>query len=53
MKTLIVTLALTVSPGLALAQCFGDHAAKDETAMTCAPGTVFDETAKNCVPTTG
>lgn len=52
MKTLIATLALTLLPGLAMAQCFG-HAAKEETAMTCAPGTVYDEDAQNCVPTTG
>lgn len=52
MKTLIVTLTLSLVPGMALATCFG-HAAKEDTAMTCAPGTVYDEDAKNCVPTTG
>lgn len=51
MKTLIAALALAVTPGLALATCFGH--AKEEVTMTCAPGTVYDEDAQACVPTTG
>jgi len=51
MKLTLAALALAVMPGLAMATCFGHE--KEQTAMTCAPGTVFDEDAQNCVPTTG
>lgn len=51
MKTLIAALVLAVAPGLALAQCFGHD--KEQTAMSCAPGTVLDKETKTCVPTTG
>lgn len=51
MKTLLAALVLAIVPGLATAACFGH--AKEETAMTCAPGTDFDEETQTCVPTTG
>lgn len=51
MKTLLAALVLALAPGLAMAQCFGH--AKEQTAMTCAPGTILDEDTQTCVPTTG
>ena len=51
MKLTLAAFALAVMPGLAMAMCSGyGH---DQTAMTCAPGSVYDEDTKNCVPTTG
>ncbi|MXQ07022.1 adenylosuccinate lyase [Alphaproteobacteria bacterium GH1-50] len=51
-KTLLAALALTALPGLAAAQCFGDHA-KEQVTMSCAAGSVFDAETQRCVPTTG
>ena len=45
--TLIATIALALSPGLAAAMCSG-HPVK----MTCADGQVFDDETRSCVPVT-
>ena len=51
-KTLLAALALSTLPGLAMAQCFGDHA-KEQVTMSCAAGSVYDADTQRCVPTTG
>jgi hypothetical protein len=49
-KTILTTLILTVVPGLALAQ--GCHNGMDPTeqAMSCLPGSHWDEQTASCVP---
>lgn len=53
-KMLLVASVLVASPSLALAMgCnWGSHAIKEDVAMSCAEGTVWDTDAKNCVPLT-
>lgn len=51
LKFLMAALALSVSPSLALAACFGDHA-KEEIVMSCTDGTVYDADTQACVPET-
>ena len=51
LKLVIATLALWVAPGLAMAQCFGDHK-KEDVVMSCAQGTMYDAETKSCVPMT-
>ncbi len=52
MKTLATALAATLvlglAPTLAIAACGHDRAA-----MSCADGTVYDQTTQRCVPATG
>lgn len=43
--TLFAALALGLLPGLALADCRGDH----QTAASCMPGTVWDAPTSTCV----
>jgi predicted outer membrane protein len=50
-KMISVALALALAPSLGLAQAC-DYG-KDKQAMTCAPGSSYDETSKSCVATTG
>lgn len=51
-KTVLVALALTLAPALALAEgCnYGKH---EQQAMSCAAGTTFDAASNTCVATTG
>ena len=52
-KTLLAALALTFAPAMAFAEgCQWGHA-KEEVAMSCAAGSVYDAEAEKCVPTTG
>ena len=49
-KTLAAAVALTLTPVLAYSQCsFG----KQQAAMSCAEGSVYDAQSGTCVPTTG
>ncbi|SLN54935.1 hypothetical protein [Roseisalinus antarcticus] len=47
MKTALTVLILTLLPGLAAAQCFGDHS---QQAMSCADGMQYDAEAGTCTP---
>lgn len=50
LKTTLVALALTLSPGLALAQdCPHDRSYQDA-AVSCALGTVLDAATGKCLP---
>jgi hypothetical protein len=49
MKTVLSVLALVLLPGLAAAQCLGDHTGQQQ-AMSCADGSVYDTEAGACVP---
>lgn len=51
MKTALSVLALVLLPGLAAAQCWGDNA-RQQQAMSCAEGSVYDTEAGTCVPVT-
>ncbi|MBT8413763.1 MAG: hypothetical protein KJO30_05475 [Boseongicola sp.] len=52
-KILLATLALAVTPSLALAMGCGFGHAKTETAsISCAEGSVYNAEAQRCVPTT-
>jgi hypothetical protein len=47
-KTLLATIALSLAPGLAMAQgC--DHGGKAETASSCMAGATWDEAKAACV----
>jgi hypothetical protein len=48
-KTLLAVLALSFTPGLAMASCTGE----DHAAMSCAEGHSYDQATKSCVPVTG
>ena len=48
LKTTLAAVLLLLTPGLAFAQCMGDHGT--QTAMSCAEGTVIDEETGLCVP---
>ena len=49
MKTLLAAAILALSPTLTLAMgCQGDHATQE--AMSCAEGTMFDDTTGKCEP---
>lgn len=51
MKTLLTALALTVLPGLAMAEgCAFGHT--ETASMSCAEGMTFDATTGTCVATT-
>ncbi|NSX55460.1 carbohydrate-binding module family 14 protein [Parasulfitobacter algicola] len=50
MKTLLAAVALTLTPAFAFAA--GCNYGKDEVAMSCASGTVWDAASKSCVSTT-
>lgn len=51
MKMLLTALALTVLPGLALAEgCQWGH--PDETAASCSPGLTWDAQTRTCVSVT-
>ncbi len=43
--TLLAALAISLLPGLALAECRGDH----QSAASCLPGTVWDEAKGTCI----
>ena len=47
-KTLAIALALTAAPALAIAE--GCSHKKQEQAMSCATGTVYDSTTHSCMP---
>lgn len=49
-KTVLMALALTLAPALAVAEgcSFGKH----QQAMSCAAGTTYDADTNSCVPTT-
>ena len=50
-KTLVVALALTLAPTLALAEgC--NYGKLEQQAMSCAAGTTYDAGTKTCLPTT-
>jgi len=49
MKIVLTTLALTLAPVLATAQCIGDHGM--EQAQSCVTGTQWDTESASCVPT--
>ena len=47
--TTLAAALLALTPSFAMAMCqWGDH--KEETAMSCAEGTVMDEETGTCVP---
>ena len=48
LKMLLATAALVAAPGLAVAQ--GCDYIKNQQAMSCAPGTVWDATFGTCTP---
>jgi hypothetical protein len=49
LKTMLVALALTLSPGLALAQgC--PHDRQQEASVSCAQGTTLDAATGKCLP---
>lgn len=50
MKTIVTALLLTTAPGLAFAQCFGDHS--EQVVMSCPQGQMFDTETESCVPLT-
>ena len=54
-KMLLATLALTITPALALAGggCGFGHAKTEDVVMSCAEGTIFDTETQRCVPATG
>jgi hypothetical protein len=45
-KTLLIAVALTLLPGLAMAKCSGF----DQQAMSCAQGSVWDSAKQACTP---
>ena len=50
LKTLVAAATLALLPGLSFAQCSQkDHV--DQQAMSCFPGTQWDQTTATCVPT--
>jgi hypothetical protein len=49
-KTSFVVLALTLTPGFAMAYCQGEQHAQT---ISCSDGKVFDSATKACVPVTG
>lgn len=52
MKNVCVALLMMVTPGLAFAQCIGDHS--EQVVMSCPQGQTFDASTEKCVaPTTG
>ena len=51
-KTILAALALSLTPGLAMAMCSDRHI--NTTAMNCADGMVWDSEARTCTaPVTG
>ncbi|MEO9826482.1 MAG: chitin-binding domain-containing protein [Paracoccaceae bacterium] len=50
MKTALTALLITIAPGLAFAQCFGDHS--EQVVMSCPQGQMYDADSENCVPLT-
>jgi len=49
-KLAVAALALAFIPGLAAAQCFGDH---QQVTMSCPEGQVFDTEQQSCITPTG
>ena len=47
-KTLVIALALTTAPALALAE--GCNYSKQKQAMSCAAGTTYDTATNTCLP---
>jgi hypothetical protein len=47
LATTLAVLAISLLPGLALAECRGGHSG--ETAASCMPGTVWDAGTGTCV----
>lgn len=47
-KTLIIAMALTAAPTLALAA--GCSYGKEQQAMSCAAGTTYDSASNSCLP---
>lgn len=47
-KTLVVALALTTAPALALAE--GCNYGKQKQAMSCSAGTAYDSATDSCLP---
>ena len=52
MKTKLAAVALVLAfvPGLAAAQCFGEH---EQVTMSCPEGQIFDTEAQSCITPTG
>jgi hypothetical protein len=51
LKIVVTAFVLAVTPALAMAQCAGSHATPtDRQAMSCLPGTAWDEATGTCVP---
>ena len=49
MKILLTAFVLAAAPLAAVAQCAGGHGS--DQAMSCAPGTQWDQAAGTCTPT--
>jgi len=49
MKTILTALILAAAPLAATAQCAGSHSS--DQAMSCAPGTHWDQPSGTCAPT--
>ena len=53
-KMLLATLALIVTPSIALAMgCGIGHTKTEQVVMSCAEGSIYDTEAQRCIPTTG
>ena len=50
-KTLAAAVALTIIPAMGFA--YGCNWGKEQAAMSCAEGSIYDSEAGKCVPTTG
>lgn len=50
MKTLVTALLLSTAPVVAFASC--NWGSKDQTAASCADGTVWDSNAQRCIAIT-
>lgn len=48
-RLLLISVVLAFSPGLAIAQCYGDHA-KEEIVMSCVDGTEYNADTQKCEP---
>ena len=51
LKTLLVAATLALAPFAAFAQC-NNGIQHDQQAMSCIPGTIWDEVTSTCVPET-
>ncbi len=50
LKTTLVALALTLSPGLALAQGCAHDRSFEDASISCAQGTTLDAATGKCLP---